>query len=1163
MHKIKKLDLFNISLHGKKIIEASAGTGKTFTIIILYLRLLLGIDSHASYKRTFSVKEILIVTFTKTMQEELRKRIKKNIYNFRIACIKKNTKDPIFKKLISQISNLNHAILLLLKAEHQIDQAAIYTIHGFCNNILNMYQYSSDTYFKKNIVENIYPIYFQATCDFWRKQSVLLSEKITKIIFQYWNDPKLLFKDIFSILQITPKLIKPTLKEEKTITEYHEVLIKIINNFKKIWLNQNNNILSLINNSNINKRIYHKTNVLRWINKITFWANSITENYYLPNELNYFKQSFLYEKTKTGITPKHTLFDNIDTFLKTKFSLKEIFLFHALNDIPTIIKAEKKKQELLEFDDLLVLLFNALKKNNLSQTICKKYPVALIDEFQDTDNLQYSIFQKIYKIEKKNLFILIGDPKQSIYSFRRASIFTYLKAKNDIKEQYFLDTNWRSSSDMNQSINLLFSQIKNPFVLSQIHFKPTYSSNKNIRFEINGKNQSALCFLVKKGENIYIDEYQTWIAKKCAQCIAYWLENGRKGLAVIKQDNNIIPLQAKDITILVRNKNEAEIIQKALNNININSHYCSNKNSIYHTIEAQELLWILQSILDPYDEKLLRRAMSTNILGYNTKEIDNLNKKYEHWSSLIEKINEYMIVWKEKGIFNMMRNILIDHYSIEKNVSYIDNQSNIINILQLAELLQEKSRYIIERYSLIFWFESKILNSDNNSKESYTRTHYNNSVTIVTFYKSKGLEYSITWIPFAVHFLKSKFNLYQNKKTLKTILDLNINQQKLKQAKIERLSEDIRLLYVALTRSILHCSVGIAPVIKNKKKDNNFTDLHKSALGYLIQSGRIYNGQQLLVALEKLSINKYIELKFKNNNSKKDILSKKKYSNLYALKMNRIIKDNWCITSYSALKKMQILKISDNISPDCFLTKRNTALKNSIYTTHDFPKGKKYGIFLHKVLNKYNFKKNIDILWLEKELKKNDLNNQWLPLLQKWILNISQTKFIDNEFSLTKLNVHTYIKELEFYLSIKNTITDSKLNTLIKYYDPISNASPNLKFNPITGILTGSIDLVFYWNGKYYFIDYKSNWLGNSYIFYDSKKIKHHMIKNRYDLQYQLYGLALHRYLKQKIKNYHFDLHFGGIFFWFIRAIDSNKKNNGIFHILPKKHFIKTLDQIF
>ncbi|HXK00664.1 MAG TPA: exodeoxyribonuclease V subunit beta, partial [Buchnera sp. (in: enterobacteria)] len=815
MKTIKKLDLFHISLHGKKIIEASAGTGKTFTIIILYLRLLLGIDSYTACTRTFSVQEILIVTFTNTMQEELRKRIKKNIYKFRIACIKKNTTDPVFKKLISQITNLNDAIILLLKAENQIDQAAIYTIHGFCNNILNTYKYSSNTFLKKNIIENVYPLYFQATCDFWRKNSFLLSDQTAKIIFQYWNTPESLFKDIFSILQLAPKLIKPTLKQEKTIIEYHEELIKIINNFKKIWSKKKDDILLLINNSNINKRIYNKTNISRWINKITFWANTTTENYYLPNELNYFKQSYLYEKTNTGIVPKHILFDKIDIFLKIKFSLKEIFLFHALNDIPTILKKEKKKQELLEFDDLLILLFNSLKKNNFSQTICKKYPVALIDEFQDTNNLQYNIFQKIYKIEKNNLFVLIGDPKQSIYGFRKASIFTYLKAKNNIKEQYYLDTNWRSSSDMNQSINLLFSQNKNPFYLSQIDFKSTYSSNKNIKFEINGKKQSALSFLMKKGKNICIEEYQKWIAKECAKCIAYWLDNSRKGLAVIKKDNNTVPLQAKDITILVRNKNEAEIIKKALNDININSYYYAHQHSIYRTTEAQELLWILQSILDPYDEKLLRIAMSTNILGYNSKEIDSLNKKYEFWSLLIKKINKYMIIWKEKGIFNMVKNILIDHYKIKKNFSYTKNQSEIINILQLSELLQEKSRYITEHYSLIFWFENKILNSDDNSKEDNIRTHYdNNSIKIITFYKSKGLEYLITWIPFAIYFLKSKFNLYHNKKTLKTILDLNINQQKFKQAKIERLSEDIRLLYVALTRSILHCSIGIAPVIK-------------------------------------------------------------------------------------------------------------------------------------------------------------------------------------------------------------------------------------------------------------------------------------------------------------------------------------------------------------
>ncbi|CAL4324319.1 exodeoxyribonuclease V subunit beta [Buchnera aphidicola] len=1157
----KKLDILNISLHGKKVIEASAGTGKTFTIIMLYLRLLLGIDNHTINTRTFSVKEILIVTFTKNMQEELRNRIKKNIYNFRIACIKKDSKNTFFKELISKITNFNYTNMLLLKAEHQIDQAAIFTIHGFCNHILSIHQYSSNIYLSRKILENTYPLYFQATCDFWRKKSFSLSITISKIISQYWKNPESLLKDILTILKISPKIIKPILKEAKTITEYHEELIKIINNFKKIWLTEKGKIVPLIIHSDINKRIYHKTNLLKWIKKITIWANENTENYFIPKELNYFKQSFLYEKTKTGTIPKYILFDKIDFFLKTKFSLKEIFLFHALTDIPKILKKEKEKQRYLEFDDLLIFLSNSLKKNNLSQIICKKYPVTFIDEFQDTSKLQYSIFKKIYMKENSYLLILIGDPKQSIYSFRGANIFTYLQSKNEIKEHYFLDTNWRASNDMNHSINLLFTQHKNPFYLSQIRFQPTYSGKKDIKFTINGNNQPALRFFMKQGRNICIDEYQQWIANKCAQSIAEWLEKGRNGKAIIKKENKTVSLQAKDITILVRNKNESEIIKKALSDVNINSYYYSDKKNIYNTIEAKELLWILQSILYPHKEKLLKKAMFTNILQYNINEIENVNKEYDFWSSLIKKFNKYKIIWEKKGIFNMIKKIFTNH--IKRNNTYTNSQSNIFILLQLAELLQEKSRNITEHNSLIFWLKNKILYSNDNLKKKYIKPFYDkNSIKIVTFYKSKGLEYNITWIPFSINFFKSKYILYHNKKTLQTIFDLNNNEQKEKKAKIEYLSEDIRLLYVALTRSILHCSIGIAPVIKNKKKEKDFTDLHKSALGYIIQSDKIYNSEELLIILKKISSNKCIELILNFKENKKFKIIEKKHKNTLSVQINKNINHHWCITSYSALKKKQISKKEKNIISGEFLIKNKNVIKNKEYNIHNFPKGKIYGTFLHNILKKQNFKK-IDLIWLKTELRKNNLSDKWLSMLSEWISNISKTPLINNEFYLSKLNMQKYIKELEFYLSIKNTITDTKINKLMKFYDSISKSSPNLKFNSITGILTGSIDFVFCWKKKYYFIDYKTNWLGSSYHFYDSKKIKYHMIKNRYDLQYQLYSLALHRYLQQKIKNYQFNLHFGGIFFWFLRAIDNNNKNKGIFYTLPKKIFIEKLDQIF
>ncbi|HMI76929.1 MAG TPA: exodeoxyribonuclease V subunit beta [Buchnera sp. (in: enterobacteria)] len=1156
----KKLNPFNLSLHGHKIIEASAGTGKTLTLIIIYLRLLLGIN-HTSYnKRVFSVQEILVVTFTKSTRSELYKRIKENIHNLRIDCIKQYSHNPIFKKILCQITNFNDAIILLLKAENNLSQAAIYTIHGFCHNILHENILYSDFLKKNIIIENTYSLYLQATCDFWNKQFYLFPNEIGAIISKYWTGPEHFLNNILPLLTLSDNLIKSNLDKKINILQYHQSLINIINTFKKKWLNVKDKLLLLIKNTNINKRIYHDNNLLKWINIITLWAIQPTKNYFIPRILDYFKYTVLKKQINNSCILNNNFFKSVDNFLNTRFSLKEIFLSYAIINIPLLIKKAKKNTSQIEFNDLLIFLYRALKKNHyFTQFICKKYPIALIDEFQDTDLYQYKIFKQIYN--NNNLLILIGDPKQSIYSFRGANIFAYFHAKYEIKEQYYLDTNWRASYNMTKSINYIFSKLKKPFLLSSIDFLPVHSpiQNKNMTFEIDNIVQPALRFLITKEKKICINEYHTWISQECAKYISYWLNKGKQGHAIIKKGNHIYSVKPCDIVVLVRNKIEANIIKKSLDHINIQSCYLSEKNNIYHTKEAYELLLILKAILEPRKEKYLRQAMFTNILSYNSIEIDSLHENIEYWSSIIEQFKKYSIIWKQSGILKMINKII-------KYDDYKNNKYNIINLLYLSELLQKKSRYINNYHLLIFWFENKIYDIKDHSKKNYITPSINkNCIKIVTIYKSKGLEYNIVWIPFAINFSKSTFNLYHNKKNSRTVIDFNINEKNLSKSKIEHLSEEMRLLYVALTRSTLHCSIGIAPIFKKNSKNNHTTDLHNSALGYIIQSGKKYDTVQLERELQNISKHHSIELEYNSIESyslKK--INKINKTKLYSkIIMNRSIIDNWEITSYSALKKIQKIPLKNHISINITAITNKKTLNNISYTPHNFPKGTIYGTLLHTILKKHDFNKQIDLIWLNKKLKKYQLNDIWLTTIAQWIKNIIYTPLLNEVFTLSQLNSKTNIKELEFYIPIEKNIYDYKINKIIQYYDNISKRCPNLSFNSMHGMLTGSIDLVFFWKNKYYIVDYKSTWLGDSSCCYTETKIQEAMIKNRYDIQYQLYAIALHRYLKQRIKKYKFSLHFGGIFYLFLRALDGSKKKNGLFYTLPKYALVKKLDKIF
>ncbi|QCI25080.1 exodeoxyribonuclease V subunit beta [Buchnera aphidicola (Rhopalosiphum padi)] len=1153
----KKLNIFQIPLNGINLIEASAGTGKTSTIAFLYLRLLLGLSEDKKNIKKLPIEEILVVTFTNAAKEELYIRIKKNIEKLYSSCINKKSEDPIFQSFLKKIKNFKEAISILENAKININNASIYTIHGFCQDILQ----NNTLNFSGEIIENESFLYLQATQDFWRLFFYNLPKKIIKIIYEDYNSPDALLREIKPILQINSLInFKEKFDKKETLISFHEKIINKINIFKKKWLNYNSIMLKIINTLQINKRIYNSFNVFKWQKKITEWAESETKDYKIPICLKYFSEKNIEKNTKNYNFQKHVFFKEIGKILKKNFSLKNIILFYAIKNIPKFIKKEKEKKSLLGFNDLLEILLKNIKKQKiLRKIIIKKYPVALIDEFQDTNKQQYQIFNTLYKNKKTGLF-LVGDPKQSIYSFRGADIFSYLHAKYKIKNYYYLDTNWRSSKDICKAINYLFSRNKNPFYFKNIPFEPILSSSKNsnIKFKIKEKNQAAISFFFQKKEKVPIEDYRDWIAKQCANEISYWLNCAKKGEAIISYQNKERVLTEKDIVVLVRNRKEAKIVKESLEKVNITSKYSSPYESVFKTSDAYELLSILKSILDPNDINLLKQSILTHILNKIAVRKIKENPKEEMPYFLIKKLYEYNEKWKNIGIFNTIKAMILEYQQYANNFEIYKNQEKNINFLHIAELLQEKSEDFYKENSLIRWFEKKILEKNTLLENEYIKNFKESKIIrIITIHKSKGLQYPIVWIPFIIDFNKSKSYFYHEKKTLKIFFDNKKNYETLKKSDKERLAEDLRFLYVALTRSIHHCSIGIACLIKKRKKDKNNSDIHQSSLGYIIQDGKCMNYKELLDELKILNKKSYIEVKHEAINLK---ISTTK-DNFYVLSQPQfLLKEIELysqITSFTKLKKEN--KYLNNIQYEniesCFFKKKDKKL-----TIHNFPYGNKTGILIHYILKKIKFNNPLNTSWFYTVLKKFEFSEKWIPTLTSWINDILNLKINNLNITLSSLKKTKYIKELEFFLPIKNILYSQDFNQTIQSLDLISSVSPKIFFNPVTGILKGFIDLVFIFNKKYYILDYKSNYLGNDDNSYSFENIKKEIIKNRYDLQYQLYTLALHQYLKKKIKKYHYKTHFGGIFYMFVRGV---KRKDSIFFTIPNYLLIKELTNLF
>ncbi|QHM74357.1 RecBCD enzyme subunit RecB [Mixta theicola] len=1166
----QRLDPLTLPLRQERLIEASAGTGKTFTIGILYLRLLLGLGQDNAFHRPLSVEEILVVTFTEAATAELRGRIRQNIHELRLACVRGGSGNPVLAALLNEISDPADAAALLLAAERQMDEAAIFTIHGFCQRMLNLNAFESGMLFEQQLIEDESALRRQAAADFWRRHCYPLPLAIAKVIAQEWTGPEQLLATLTPWLHGESPALKYAPDGEETLAQRHEKIVARIEALKAQWRAAAGELRELIEKSGVDKRSYSSKHLPNWLDNIAVWVAEETQGYGVPKDLARFRQSVLLEKTKKGEPPRHALFDAVEAFLSEPLSLRDLVIARALEEIRLATRREKKLRALLGFDDLLSRLDEALHQPGgdlLAEAIRARYPVALIDEFQDTDPQQYRIFRRLYVGQPENALLLIGDPKQAIYAFRGADIFTYMRARSEVSAHYTLDTNWRSSPAMVASVNQLFSRLDNPFLFTQIPFIEVNAAppNETRAFQLAGAQQPALRFWLQPGDGVGVSEYQQWMASQCAANILHWLQAGLRGEALIGKQGERRPVSAADITVLVRSRNEAAVIRDALNRLNIPSVYLSNRDSVFTTPEARELLWLLQAVLAPELERTLRSALATSILGLDAAAIDAMSQDEERWDALVEEFAAYRLRWQQRGVLPMLRELMKQRHIAENLLASESGERRLTDLLHLGELLQEASAQLDSEHALVRWLAQQIAQPNHQAASQQLRLESDRHlVQIVTIHKAKGLEYPLVWLPFAANFREAAQGLYHDRKTFQALLDLSDDEESLELAEQERLAEDLRLLYVALTRSVYHCSIGIAPLIKGNRKKEGNSDLHKSAVGYLIQRGEALNASALQQALHELT-NDAVAVTVPQAVEEGSWQPEGEgLPELTCPAISRQLQDHWRVTSYSGLQQHGP-SVALDLTPrfDIDAAGETAEVVAPALTPHAFPRGASPGTFLHGLFETLDFSQPPDEAWLAQQLQLAGFGEQWLPMLRDWIQRVLQTPLHQNGVSLAQLTPGRYLVELEFWLPMHQLLTAPALDAVMRQHDALSARAPELNFQQVQGMLKGFIDLVFCWQDKYYLLDYKSNWLGEESAAYTPQAMAEAMISHRYDLQYQLYTLALHRYLRHRVADYDYQRHFGGVFYLFLRGMDGSASENGVFHHRPSADFVMALDSLF
>lgn len=1365
LNKPDPLEIKTFDLNSSSMIEASAGTGKTFTISNLVVRLLLeGLKKGKGENATpLDIEDILVVTFTNAAASDLRARILEKIHTCRVLfeAIGKGQKtidsldenDPLKDivelylkdklKVKDSLENNNavdiniqqkQAILysrLLIRAERSIDKASISTIHSFCNKALNqIYSFEAGRAFNVELTNDVEEEKREAAFSVWRdlfykdsdfNKDLLLEllgkdsplslkktvEKLSRV--RLINDAKGYFGfSLKSYYQSSEKLQKTPIarlkylldaveKDIASINEEHAQDLQIVEKYKDEVFEANGGPGSLYK---LDKGDYSRGGLVSNVKIIlkSLLANTASAKFNSVNfgeeisknvKKDYDFKDFYNEDCNFVRGTKGYVFarsGEISEFEKAARSV--IILARDMRANIDLIKKEldclvsvmmiKKTDALCERDNLIsnneVLrqLAVALTKKDrgdvLASLLRKRYPIAMIDEFQDTDPVQFTVFSKLYlnqdAVNSNAHCYLIGDPKQSIYKFRGSDINSYNEAKSQIEEiggcVYTLETNYRSNANVVKAVNEIFAQVKegcdSNYVAKPFDYNDSYSEKtpSNIKFEPviaspnsekssfyfdipiednlvasdenlsdTSENNTSVCNFVRKIEfndktkaEVLMQAISKSVALEVKRCLLYGKINSK---------GNVRAVKPSDIAILVSNKNENKAIQDALKELSIQSVYFSDDESVLSSssqsksysnssddspkasVEAENIIYLMEAICNSTNASKVYRLLGSSLLSLTREEFIQKTDSFE-FDDEISLLRECGNKWESYGFITAFLYYLNKHDLLKTMLNAENGERALSNYFQIAEIIQSINSKVIGSNAQLLWFKDLVLNGNSDLSDDVTKKHLESEqslVKIYTIHKSKGLQYPIVFSPFLFGTTNyDKDGIYYDPHDRHVSLSLNpsepVNGTAISELeKVASLQEKVRLLYVDLTRAQLANFVFL-PIYNDEKKTNAVSALRSITIPKEGELLKALDSEELFTNLNKFDNES-------DPDNEKLIAAKVKVESQCSEKIDEpssldkgSVDNSFTVTSYSAITSgahndMFASDIDEKeIEPDADDLEEDISNEERNLINFTFSRGSAAGSFLHKLLeivlsrNDVN-KEDQDSIYqfVNSQLKYDyyhlisNQGNEKICALASWLNNILNANLLpksskNDHLKLSDLTPDNCARELDYYLPCK----DFKVKVLNKlcheFYAKVvkdNNLShipdlPDLKKSNFKGFMKGSLDLVAKFTtkqgDKFFMIDYKSNYLGDSFGDYTQDSILKSIFEARYDVQILFYSLALYRFLKCTLHDFLYEKDFGGVMYLYLRGMNSNNTvSPGQFYVRPSEELIKRLSDLF
>lgn len=1108
------------------LLEASAGTGKTFSIQNIVVRLLID-------KEPVPLNRILVVTFTRAATRELRQRIRTHIEqslnDIRGVLSgeppREGTPDYLLAVMEKSTLEIERTKRLLQQALSTFDTAHIYTIHGFCSRMLREHtlECSIGTQAKQNVDNIPQAVLKRVMGDYFNTE--IRPETITpgQLSIYLKRDPeqrqlqKLLTSphdvedtstaaSLFKDFQLTMQSLKSTLhlNSSSMIADFEMQATDFKNARKDVSKTET---LSKIKSfaALFDKTSWDLNDFDRILLNGLVWTEALDPK-------------LLKKKTSTPILSYPNLTETLKEKLEPIILQASDFpclLARMAKECRSLLKRYQHSEETFFPDDLLRKMSEALQDVFFNRKVHSLFDAAIIDEFQDTDPIQWNIFKTLFTPSDnpwKGHLYLVGDPKQSIYSFRQADIYTYLSASNALGKDacFSLDTNYRSHPDLVNALNALFSQDNIPHLIplpklkTSLPYRPVKAIKKAHDRSIND-GRGAIHFFIGDAEKCQ---------KANISCLEQELFFPFIGdeISKLKKRENI---SYNSFTVLVRDRYQALRLASYLKKRAIPSLNQRGTNLAESPILAP-LIDTLRAVINPKDSSAVKAALGSLLIGWNITDFSSATLE-----SAIIKFLSLRTIWEQEGFSRFFNHLKQSHWKegstnlVERLLSLQDGHDLYDDLLQINDIIIENHNKLWRSMDSVIPFLDQFQKWRDMDDESTQRLSNpsREGVKIITLHFSKGLEFDVVFALGLINPVSKQELLIPIQKEDKTVLSSSSNNPKSQGYYEEIDAEKMRQLYVAMTRARTRLyvplalnlhegdpAVGIASPIdlflKAWKKGSFLQFLEHEGSGYHIS----YSTE------EPRNVDHY--------GIEKDI---KPHIPLHQPCQIVIPGITQAFSSFTSLSKPH----DDALRP-------TNEMDRSIKSIHSIPMGKETGIALHTILEKTSFS-HVNSLSHAADVA---------PLISPYL------------FGTPLEGWEEPVAEIIFH-ALKSPILCGIDQS--KCYREMPFLFPSRDYQPIEGIdieegfIKGVIDLIFMRENKYYILDWKSNWLGPDESYYLPENLRQAMENENYFLQAKIYKEALRRYLKI-VEPRPFEECFGGALYCFVRGVHQ-KDGGGVYTI--------------